>query len=493
MPNMTTSPTAQSSPPRAQVPEGRTPRQIVEELDKYIIGQHQAKRMVAIALRNRQRRKMLPPELRDEVSPKNIIMIGPTGVGKTEIARRLARLAGAPFIKVEASKYTEVGYFGRVVVVMIRDLTETSVKMVRDEMTAEVRGTAETRTEERLLDLLLPPPPHKRPTLTRRGDHFEASLPPEQGESGEGDESGDGGEREEDRFERSREKMRDRLRHGELEDKEIELDISVRDTSTMGIFAPQGGLDDLGIDFKGLMEKMVPPRHKRVKLPIKEARRIILDEETDKLIDIEKITHNAIERVEQSGIVFIDEIDKVAGRSGHGGPDVSREGVQRDILPIVEGSSVNTKHGMVSTDHILFIAAGAFHMSKPSDLIPELQGRFPLRVELTSLGPKEFVRILTEPQNALSKQYQALLETEGVELEFKEDAIEEIAQSASIVNQRTENIGARRLHTILEKVTEDVSFEAPALNGQKIVVDRAFVKSKIHEIVENEDLSKFIL
>ncbi|GAB4318286.1 MAG: ATP-dependent protease ATPase subunit HslU [Candidatus Sumerlaeia bacterium] len=481
---MTDAATAQPTIAGSDRPEGLTPRQIVEELDKYIIGQTEAKRMVAIALRNRQRRKMLPEDLRDEVSPKNIIMIGPTGVGKTEIARRLARLAGAPFIKVEASKYTEVGYVGRDVEGMIRDLVEVGVKMVREEMTAAVRDTAERLTEDRLVDLLVPRPPRRRATgFGRSGEAFD--------QGGSGDAAPD--EDPVESFERTRWKFREQLRRGELEDREIELDVQTRDVQAMGIFAPQGGLEDMGIDIKGLIEKMVPPRQRRVKMTISEARRVILNEETEKLLDTEKITRTALERVEQSGIVFIDEIDKIAGRSHGHGPDVSREGVQRDILPIVEGSTVNTKYGMVSTDHILFIAAGAFHMSKPSDLIPELQGRFPLRVELKPLGAAEFVRILTEPQNALTRQYQALLATEGVELEFTPDGIEEIAQSAAAVNQRTENIGARRLHTVMEKVLEETSFDAPALAGQRIAIDRAFVRSRLKDIIENEDLSKFIL
>ncbi|HTX53697.1 MAG TPA: ATP-dependent protease ATPase subunit HslU [Candidatus Baltobacteraceae bacterium] len=443
-----------------------TPRQIVAELDKYIIGQHQAKRAVAIALRNRWRRQRLPPELRDEVAPKNIIMIGPTGVGKTEIARRLARLAEAPFIKVEASKYTEVGYVGRDVESMIRDLVELAVNLVRSERTRGVEVRAKEMAEERLLDLLLPTP---------RGV----------GGLGSAADSGAGQE--------TREKLRARLADGSLDDRLVELEVAQRSLPMIDLMGGQG-MEEMQENLKEMLGNLLPSRTRRRKVKVSEARRILMQEEADKLVDKEEVTSEAIRRVENSGIVFLDEIDKVAGREGGArGPDVSREGVQRDLLPIVEGSTVSTKHGPVRTDHILFIAAGAFHVSKPSDLIPELQGRFPLRVELASLTRQDFVRILTEPENALTKQYTALLATEQVELHFTPDAIEEIAAFASTVNQQAENIGARRLYTIMERLLDEVSFEAPHMAGVRVEVSGAMVRERLASIVTNQDLSRYIL
>lgn len=457
--------------------EGLTPREVVAELDKYVIGQAQAKRMVAIALRNRGRRKRLPEALRDEVTPKNIIMIGPTGVGKTEIARRLSRLAGCPFVKVEATKYTEVGYVGRDVESMIRDLMEVGLSMVKNEKAEAIGPKAKSRTEERLLDELLPSSGFKDTEDLGRED-----LTPQQ------------------RYRRARARMRQRLESGELDGQEIELDIEGPAPGMGGPFegfigiGGGGGMDEMTSGLKDMMEKLMPRQKKRRKLTVAEAREAIYAEELEKLLDMEAITAEARERVEQSGIIFIDEFDKIAGRSsGHSGPDVSREGVQRDILPIVEGSTVYTKYGMINTDHVLFIAAGAFHDRKPSDLIPELQGRFPLRVELESLGADEFKRILTEPTNALTKQYEALLATEGVELAYTDDGIEEIARSAQQVNSQGENIGARRLHTIMERILEDVSFDAPERIGQKVVVDRAFVQDRLKDVLQDQDLSRFIL
>jgi len=467
--------------------KGLTPRQIVDQLDKYIIGQHRAKKLVAIALRNRARRRCLTPELREEVYPKNIIMIGPTGVGKTEIARRLSKLAQAPFLKVEATKYTEVGYVGRDVESMIRDLTEVGVNMVREEKTAEIKGRAETRTRERLLDLLLPPPPFVSRTF-REQEKSEVIIYDFDNLS----------EEEKARYKRwlkSRQKLEQQIAEGLLEDREVEMDVQTQAGPMIEVFSSGGaGLEEMGIDVKGLFDKMVPKKTKRIKTPLNEARRILMNEEIEKLLDMDKVIKEALNRVEESGIVFIDELDKIAGRGTHGhGPDVSREGVQRDLLPIVEGSKVMTKYGMVSTDHILFIAAGAFHQTKPSDLIPELQGRFPLRVELTDLGVEEFRRILTEPQNALTKQYTALLQTEGVSVVFTEDGVDEISRSAFEVNQRTENIGARRLYTVMEKILEDISFEAPDSSTKEVIVDSDYVKKYLQDIIQDEDLSKFIL
>jgi len=443
-----------------------TPRQIVAELDKYIIGQRDAKRAVAIALRNRWRRQKLPPGLRDEVAPKNIIMIGPTGVGKTEIARRLARLAEAPFIKVEASKYTEVGYVGRDVESMIRDLVELAVNMVRGEKTRKVEERAQELAEERLLDLLLP--------SSRVGAVGQAVAP-------------EGGTAHE-----TREKLRQRLREGALDDRTVEIEIASRGLPMVEIFGGQG-MEEMQENLKEMLGNIMPQRTKRRKVKVREARRILVQEEADKLVEREEVVSEAIARMENSGIVFLDEVDKIAGRERTHGPDVSREGVQRDLLPIVEGCTVSTKYGLVRTDHILFIAAGAFHVSKPSDLIPEMQGRFPLRVELQSLTREDFVRILTEPENALTKQYTALLATEGVDLQFTRDAIEEIAAVATEVNQATENIGARRLYTIMERLLDEISFEAPHMNGVKVTIAAEDVGKKLATIVKDQDLSRYIL
>lgn len=442
-----------------------TPRKIVEELDKYIIGQHKAKKAVAIAMRNRWRRQRLSPELRDEVLPKNIIMIGPTGVGKTEIARRLSKLANAPFVKVEASKFTEVGYVGRDVESMIRDLTEISVSMVKAEHVEKVQEKAKMLAEERLLDLLLPPP------RTTRG----IGLVDE----------------EREKYKETRERLRAQLRAGKLDNRYVDIEVKEK-IIPFGVVS-NVGLEDLEINLKEMLGSFLPEKAKRKKVKIPEALSILHQEEANKLIDMDKVTKEAIERVEQSGIVFIDEIDKIASRGYSHGPDVSREGVQRDLLPIVEGTTVTTKYGPVKTDHILFIAAGAFHMSKPSDLIPELQGRFPIRVELDPLGKDDFERILTEPHNALIKQYTALLSTEDLTLEFTKDSIAEIADIAAHVNEKTENIGARRLHTVLEKLLEDISFEAPEKKNGKLVIDREYVREKLSDIVKDEDLSRYIL
>lgn len=440
-----------------------TPRKIVEELDKYIIGQKNAKRAVAIAIRNRWRRQQLSDELREEVLPKNIIMIGPTGVGKTEIARRMAALVKAPFLKVEASKYTEVGYHGRDVESMIRDITEIGVNMVKTEMIQNVQEKAEKMAEERLLDLLLPPVPK--------------STEPSNVEA------------EEQRLS-TREKFRKKLQDGELANRTVEITTHEKPYILQGIVA---GGEDIGMDFQNMLEKVIPPRAQARKVSVAEAKRILLQEEAEKLIDKEKVMLEAIRRTELFGIIFIDEIDKIAGRESTRGPDVSREGVQRDLLPIVDGTTVNTRYGMVKTDRILFVAAGAFHVSKPSDLIPELQGRFPIRVELEDLGKEEFLRILTEPKNALIKQYKALLETEGIKVRFENDAIEAIADIAVQVNKRTQNIGARRLHTVMEKLVEDASFDAPDMNGAEIVIDAKYVQDKLQAIAKDEDLSRYIL
>lgn len=445
--------------------ENLTPRRIVEELDKYIIGQNKAKKAVSIALRNRWRRQKLSPELKDEVLPKNIIMIGPTGVGKTEIARRLSRLAHAPFVKVEASKFTEVGYVGRDVESMIRDLTELSISMVRSEHVEKVQEKAKMLAEERLLDHLLPQP------------RMVKGIGPE--------------EEEKERYKETRERLRTQLREGKLDNRYIDIEVKEK-IIPFGVVS-NVGLEELEINLKEMLGSFLPEKSKKKKVKVPEALSIFLQEEANKLIDVDKVTKEAVERVEQAGIVFVDEIDKIASRGYTHGPDVSREGVQRDLLPIVEGSTVATKHGPVKTDHILFIAAGAFHMTKPSDLIPELQGRFPIRVELDPLGKDEFVRILTEPYNALIKQYTALLSTEDVEIDFTKDAIDEIADIAAVVNERTENIGARRLYTVLEKLLEDISFEAPEKKNGKLSIDRTYVKEKLAEIVKDEDLSRYIL
>ncbi len=436
-----------------------TPREIVSELDRYIVGQRDAKRAVAVALRNRWRRQQVAPDLRDEIAPKNIIMIGPTGVGKTEIARRLARLAQAPFIKVEASKFTEVGYVGRDVESMVRDLVELAILMVREEEAQRQRVKAEQNAEERLLDLLLPGEPQ-----------------PEAGE-----EKGT-----------TREKLRKLLRKGALNERYVELETEDSSFPSMQIFTPQGQ-EDLGFNMKDMLGNLFPKRTKQRRMKVSEALEVLTNEEAEKLVDMDNVSALARERTEQSGIIFIDEIDKIASREGGQGPQISREGVQRDILPIVEGSTVNTKYGPVKTDHILFIAAGAFHVAKPSDLIPELQGRFPIRVELESLSEEDFVLILTEPKNALLRQYSALLATEGVALSFDPDGVREIARIARQVNESTENIGARRLHTILEKLLEEISFAAPELPKKPLTIDAATVRERLSEIVKDEDLARYIL
>ncbi len=479
-----------------------TPRQIVEELDKYIVGQFEAKRCVAIALRNRARRQMLAEDMQDEVSPKNIIMIGSTGVGKTEIARRLARLVEAPFIKVEASKYTEIGYVGRDVESMIRDLTETAISRVKAEQTEAVEEKARESTEERLLDCIFPVPRslQRQPRLQ---DEDALEEPEEEDDDGVlqlpfdmnldvGIEVEEAREKERERYLKTREKFRDWLREGRLEDKPVEINVKHQNMPFVEIFSP-GGIEEMDINFKDMFSNILPNQTKKRRVPVSEARTILMQEESEKLIDMDAVISEAIQRVEDSGIVFLDEIDKIAGRESRHGPDISREGVQRDILPIIEGSTVTSKYGAVRTHHILFIAAGAFHVSSPSDLIPELQGRFPIRVELKSLNKDDFKSILTEPKNALVKQYVALLSTEGIEASIADDAIDEIAALAFQVNESVEDIGARRLHTIMEKLFENLFFDAPNLEKKHITIDAAYVQAELSQIVKDQDLSRYIL
>jgi ATP-dependent HslUV protease ATP-binding subunit HslU len=457
-----------------------TPKQIVTELDKHVVGQRQAKRAVAVALRNRVRRQKLPKDMAADVMPKNIIMIGSTGVGKTEIARRLARLSNSPFLKVEASKFTEVGYVGRDVESMIRDLTDIAVEMVRQEKITEIKDKADQNVEERLLDLLFPPP---------KSSYHSDIFDDEDDSSSSTDKVS---RTRDDNFQRTREKLREQLRDGKLENRIVELEVRERSFPTIEVAGPMG-VEEMGINMKDMLGNIFQGRSKMQKMRVDEAREYLVQEEEERLIDMETIARTALERAEASGIVFLDELDKIAGRESSYGPDVSREGVQRDLLPIVEGTTVNTRYGMVRTDHILFIAAGAFHVSKPSDLIPELQGRFPIRVELESLTIEDFKRILTEPKNALIKQYQALLETEGIELTFTSDAIDAIAEFAAQVNSQTEDIGARRLHTIMEKLLDEISFEAPDIEPKQQLIDKEYVNRMLSETVKNQDLSRYVL
>ena len=458
-------------------PDDLTPRKIVERLDQYIVGQNEAKRAVAIALRNRWRRQNVSQELGEEISPKNIIMIGPTGVGKTEIARRLAKLDNSPFIKVEASKFTEVGYVGRDVESIVRDLVELAINMLKSEERSRVQTKAAELAEDRLLDLLLPPKSAEKkvPDMItgENGVTIESEVAPEQ--------------------DTTREKLRRLLREGRLDGRFVELEVSEARSGPMIEIFSSAGMEDMGLNVKDMLGNLFPQKKKQRRVKVPEALEIISEEEAQRLVDMEKVTKTAIERVEQAGIVFLDEIDKIVGSDGTHGPDVSREGVQRDLLPIVEGSTVNTRHGMVRTDHILFIAAGAFSSTKPSDLIPELQGRFPIRVELNSLGKEDFIRILTEPQSALVKQYTEMMATEGVRITFTEDAVAAIAETAALVNDRTENIGARRLYTIMESLLDEISFEAPEMRGREVVIDADYVAGQLDEIVEDEDLSRYIL
>ncbi len=469
----------QHSTPSTPKIDSLTPRQIVEELDRYVIGQKDAKRMVAIALRNRWRRQQLSPELREEIVPKNIIMIGPTGVGKTEISRRVSKLADAPFIKIEASKFTEVGYVGRDVESLIRDLTDISVNQVKTIYLETVQHKAEELAEDRVLDILLP----RSPTPSTHTP----------GEEDKEDNSDSPAKTQPDPQESTRAKLRTQLQKGTLDERMVEVEVKERGGLPIGIISNIGGMEDMENNLREMLGGMMPGRKKDRRMKVSEALKFFTHEEAQKLIDMEEVTKEAISRTEQSGIVFLDEIDKIAGKENHQGPDISREGVQRDLLPIVEGCTVNTKHGPVKTDHILFIAAGAFHVAKPSDLIPELQGRFPIRVELEPLTKDDLIRILTEPKNALIKQYYALLGTEGIELNFTQDGIEEIAATAVEVNDRTENIGARRLFTIVERLLEDVSFEAQDLPEKNVTIDAQYVKDHLQNIVKDQDLSRFIL
>ena len=467
----------QQAPPSTPKLDSLTPRQIVEELDRYVIGQKDAKRMVAIALRSRWRRQQLSPELREEIVPKNIIMIGPTGVGKTEVSRRVSKLADAPFIKVEASKFTEVGYVGRDVESLIRDLTDISINQVKTAYLETVKHKAEEMAEDRVLDILLPRSPST------------SNIEP-----GEEDEASDtSSKKKPDPQESTRAKLRTQLQEGKLDNRMVEIEIKERGGLPVGIISNMGGMEDMEHNLREMLGGMMPGRKKDRRMKISEALKFLENEEAQKLIDMEEVTKEAISRTEQSGIVFLDEIDKIAGKEKHQGPDISREGVQRDLLPIVEGCTVNTKHGLVKTDHILFIAAGAFHVAKPSDLIPELQGRFPIRVELEPLTKEDLIRILTEPKNALIKQYQALLGTEGISLEFTPDGIDEIAATAVEVNDRTENIGARRLFTIVERLLENVSFQAQDLHEKDVTINAQYVKDQLQNIVKDQDLSRFIL
>ncbi|HUU37470.1 MAG TPA: ATP-dependent protease ATPase subunit HslU [Candidatus Desulfaltia sp.] len=443
-----------------------TPQEIVSELDKYIIGQRAAKKAVAIALRNRFRRRKLPPELGDEIAPKNILMIGPTGVGKTEISRRLAKLTSSPFLKIEASKFTEVGYVGRDVESMIRDLVRISVDMVKQEKIEEIREKAKSNVEERVLDLLLPPARRKGNVMAEEGDY--------------------------DRFLETREKLRRQLREGVLEERQVEIEVKEKMAPPFEVFS-NSGVEEIGIHIQEMFPGFLGGKSKKRRMKIREARELLMEEEERRLVDMDQVARLAVERAEHSGIIFLDEVDKISGRESGRGPEVSREGVQRDLLPIIEGTTVNTRYGLVRTDHILFIGAGAFHVSKPADLIPELQGRFPIRVELTPLNKEDFLRILTEPENALIKQYRALLETEGVHIDFTDDAIDEIADIAEKVNEEAENIGARRLYTIMEKVMEEISFAAPGIADKNIRIDRTYVQDQIRDILKDQDLRRFIL
>jgi len=482
------------APPQAQPPAEQgaaeapwidelTPRQIVAELDKYIVGQDEAKKAVAIVLRNRWRRQRVGEEMREEILPNNLILIGPTGVGKTEIARRLARLAGAPFLKVEASKFTEVGYVGRDVESIIRDLVDISVNLVRAEREDEVQDLADARVEERLLDLLLPPVAEEDPQPKDGEPHVFIAGPTGVAAEEEGGQT---------RRQRTREKLRQLLRDGKLDEREVEVEVQ-QSASLDGMMVPMGGMEGMDFNFTEMLQDMLPKKTKRRRVSVPEARRILLQDELDKLVDMDEVVNEALFRAEEMGIVFLDEIDKIAGERGGMGPDVSREGVQRDLLPVVEGSTVATKYGLVRTDHVLFIAAGAFHVSKPSDLIPELQGRFPIRVELRSLGEEDFVRILKEPKNALLAQYRALVETEGATVDFTDDGVAEIARIASELNERMENIGARRLQTVMTTLLEDVLFDLPESGTEPLMVDRDFVRDRLKKTAEDEDLRRYIL